>query len=321
MSNYTDKYLKYKKKYINLKNISDYDKYGGGGLFNVIIFYDNTNPMINDIFDKIKIDYINHIKNIQNLNKPYYISRDRIMKNINLLLNVFFYKFCTNMVQPLLDFNLHDLVVSNRYIPYRSAFNKAKQKYIDTSTFKFNDDMLIINKPHTCDALQLKCNNILNYINDNNINKEDRISSIKELLNIVALYQNKATNNDLQKQTPRIGFYSLTNINSIKPPSGVNATINIIDSKNNKDTILNENIINDTITSNKMKNYINNSERIEKLILDISDLKFNNINEMIYLKKVSNNKFEVINIFRPLDISSINSQNDTNNNDTNNNDS
>ena len=52
------------------------------------------------------------------------------MKNINLLLNVFFYKFCTNMVQPLLDFNLHDLVVSNRYIPYRSAFNKAKQKYI-----------------------------------------------------------------------------------------------------------------------------------------------------------------------------------------------
>jgi hypothetical protein len=309
MSNYTDKYLKYKKKYMNLKNISDYDKYGGGDLYNVIIFYDSTNPLVEKIFRTIKNDYKKYITNSNtNLNKPFYIDRDTITTNINLLLNIFFYKFCTDTIQPLLVFNFDDFTLSNRFTPYRPAFDKALTKYTDASTLKFNESSnLIINKTQTCDTLRLNCDKILKFINEN-INSESRKDTLATLLQIVKIYQDKAGQTLISDHTDRIGMYidhfgldnnmQKINIQNIIPPSGLIKNSIII--KNTKDTTTDKTTYKKILPS--LKAYTNGTvTTLNNLLLDITNIEFNKVTEMIYLKKVSNTKFEVINIFEPLE--------------------
>ena len=303
MSNYTDKYLKYKKKYMNLKNISDYDKYGGGDLFNVIIFYDNTNPLVGEIFRDIKNEYIEYITNSNNnLNTPFYIKRDRIMNNINLLLNIFFYKFCTDTIHPLLEFNFNDFMVSNRYTPYRPAFLKAIKQYRNASTFKINESSnLIINKTQTCDTLHLNCKKILNFINEN-INIDTRKEALATLLQIVKIYQEIAGNKLIRHHTKRIGMYidyvGLDNMQTeITPPSGLNKKPKII--KNIKNNTTDTTTYKNNLPS--LVNYTNGtSNTLNNLLLEISNLEFNKVNDMIYLKKVNSTQFAVINIFAPL---------------------
>ena len=53
MTNYDSKYLKYKNKYINLKN----EHYGGGDV-DIIILYDDTNTEVNNLFQTInRLDF------------------------------------------------------------------------------------------------------------------------------------------------------------------------------------------------------------------------------------------------------------------------
>jgi hypothetical protein len=134
MSEYDNKYLKYKNKYINLKILND-EKYGGGCIpVKMYIFYDNKNELVNDVFNDIKTQYLN--LDTSTNEKLIFTGNqiDNINNQLNLLLNIFRYDVGTNQIKPLFICEIKNLKNFKNLI---KPFEKAKKEYIKHSTFEF----------------------------------------------------------------------------------------------------------------------------------------------------------------------------------------
>lgn len=320
MSNYHDKYLKYKKKYVDLKNedklnetlrtnnkelqnsntilhsnedlLNSLKLKTGGGAEHVIFFYDNTNPLVNGFFSEIKKGYMAHVEGKNsNLNEPY-ITNINFDTNLNLLLNIFTYQLKDNKVKPLFKVKIENLS-SNRMTKLRKPFKKAVKKYRDVLHFNFNDKTsdLKINNLSSCYALSMQVNKIMNFINSQ-LNNTDISESLSSLLQIVKLYQELTTQEIFKYQMNRIGGY-IDIIGAVVKPAGIS----------NNTTIENIKDVKQEDVQRKLKEYADtNLLQLDKLVLNINNLSVNNINDVIYLKMMGVNKdgsvkVEVINIF------------------------
>lgn len=312
MSNYDKKYLKYKNKYIDLK--IDYEKYGGCKENKLIIFYDNTNVLVNDVFNKMKEGY-NSTKESRGIADKYYIENKNININmdLNLLLNIFRYDLNDNKVKPLFICDLPNLYTSNRYTYLRKPFEKAKKMYLEKSTLTFpnipktnsSEVSLIINSTSDNASTKQFAERIKEFINQNdNINNGQRKQALKSLLQIIKCYQDLTTADIYLSQISRIGGYSYIDC-KITPPSGINSdTINIqfLDiQQSNTDSDENNEQENDKrnknieyyISEQKKKNdkealqaYVKNNQILLdnlNLKFDYDNIQFNTINDMIYL--------------------------------------
>jgi hypothetical protein len=326
MTNYDSKYLKYKNKYINLKN-----EYNGGGSKDIIILYDDTNPILNDLFQTIKNGYTKHYGSNENIKKKYYIDDSiNLKKELNCLLNIYTYILGDNKIESEFRFkfdNLNNLINggSSRMQILLKPFNKALKKYKESSKIELKDtNKKYIITNYNCDSLKLQLDQILEYINKNEIlNNDARITSTKALLEIVKLYQNKGEVDDIRYQSPRIGkFFTLSNTETIVIPSGITADIKLIDesygggepssdekeketkSEDNKEVKKYNKKDKEQETKTKLNNYVQEEKSEFSLNLNISSLKFNNLNNMIHLRFTKNilptrknPLIEVINIF------------------------
>ena len=187
-------------------------------------------------------------------------------------------------------------------------FNKAIRLYKNKSIIQFQDDnTLKITKIPTCNNLELQTNKILNYINGR-INNEDRINSIKNLLQLVKLYQDLTIGEIVKYQQTRIGGYSDL-LQSVITPSGTTTETKIekIEPKKSNEEI-----------NSELKNFLkDNIIKIEPIALKIDSFKFNNLNDMIYLKikKTSDGRMiaEVIDIFEKQEQTQTQTQEQTQN--------
>lgn len=314
MSNYEDKYLKYKKKYIDLKN-KQTDLEGGNFLSNlfgspepipksIIFFYDGTNPKVAEVFNKIKTEYKEFLKSFDAPNKPYTIPND-LSEQLNGLLNIFTYTFGNKTADAYFNLKLDNIfingegVTSGRMKVLQNPLRKAIMDYRENSKITFGQNTSIT-RFITCDNLQYQSNKILTYINSN-INAETRINSVKNLLNIMKLYQNKTITRIIMNLTDRIGRFDSLN-QDIKAPPGMEGTIEHIDddSKNITEKDQDKNI------SKKMEEYVQSKKHdfLNDFNLKIEPLTFNKLDSMIYFRKVGKN-LEVLNIFEPFDLNII----------------
>ncbi len=348
MANYESKYLKYKNKYINLKN-----EYNGGGDIDIIVLYDDTNPIVNNLFKNIKDGYMNHYNTKENIKKKYYVDDSiNLKKELNCVLNVYTYVLGSNKIQSEFRFkfdNLKNLISggSRRMQKLINPINKAILKYKESSKLelKENNKKYIITN-YNCDSLKLQLEQIMEFINKTeNLNNIGKITATKALLELVKLYQELTTINIVKYQSTRIGkFFKLSPSDTLTLPAGVNAEIKIIGEESNDEAKQNggffdsfrffggsnesnssetsiEEKENQQITSVKkeiikneeekekeinikLKEYLNPDKNELTLNLNISNLTFNNLNNMIHLKittkMLANRKnplIEVINIF------------------------
>jgi hypothetical protein len=314
MSNYHDKYLKYKKKYIDLKN--DYE---GGADQLYVFFWSSTNKPVDDIFNSISEKFTNYLNNENNnLNQPYFIDID-LSKSLNGFLNIFTYKIGDNKVEPFFKFSygenendgtsnkiiykkelrFNNTSNKNEYngkISTRSrrmqhllpSFGKAINKYLDSSVILFNDKTnLIINRVY-CEALKLQLDKIIALINTpDKLNPKERITRTKTLLEMVKMYQDLTTQDILDLQESSIGLYAGKNING---PSGTEGTVtkkvNSL-SPEEKNTKIKE----------RINDYYSKSIEIVDFGLEVpADFKFSNIDKTMFFR-LKNGKFEVLNIF------------------------
>lgn len=301
MSNYHGKYLKYKKKYINLKNNylnNLYEKEGGGNALHIIFFYDNTNSSVNDVFLKIKENYKKYLADkMNNLDVPYTF-KINFKKELNGLFNIFTYELKDNKIKPYFVFNVDNLCLTNycqnvtskrmRHLVF--PFKKAIDIYIKSLVMQFNlNNVLQINNTFNCNILEHQSNNILKFINDN-INNENMTNSVKSLLQLVKIYQDLTIQEIVQYQINRIGGYAGL-LSSITPPNGTDETNTHIE----KNDLTQEQIHN--LIKNELTNYKNeNIKQLGDIGLKISNIKFNNVNDMIYLK-IKGDHAQVMNIF------------------------
>lgn len=357
MANYDSKYLKYKNKYINLKN-----EQIGGGTKDIIILYDDTNPVVNSLFQKIKDGYTNHYNTSENIKKKYYIDDSiNLKKELNCLLNIYTYILGDNKIESEFRFkfnNLKSLISggSRRMQILLKPFNKAIKKYKESSKIELKDNnkkYIITN--YNCDSLKLQLDQMILYINTTvNLNNSARITSTKTILELVKLHQNMADVDIIKYQSSRIGkFVTLSNNDTIIPPSGTITDIKLIGEESynenkegggnvetyedsnedyseensygggeseseeqsekeikeikkesTKETKKEIKIDKETEKNIKIKEYLESEKNEFILNLNISNLTFNNLNNMIHLRLTKNifpNKknqlFEVINIF------------------------
>ena len=313
MSNYEDKYLKYKKKYIDLKNEQN-DLEGGNFLSNLfgspepkpksmIFFYDSTNEVATAVFDKIKKGYKDYLTNANfKLNKPYSI-KNTLKTDLNGLLNIFTYTFGENKVVPYFHMDLVNIKTSRRMDVLQVPLSKAINTYTKASTINFDTDESkekTIYRFISCDNLQYQSNKILDYININGIlNKEERINSTKSLLEIIKLYQNKTEADIISYLTDRIGRYVSLH-ETIILPSGTKGTITHTDLKFETPAAKEEDI------KKKMAGYKEQTSTptyLHNYGLTITSLSFNKLDKMIYFEmKGSGNQLDVLNIFDPFDV-------------------
>jgi hypothetical protein len=302
MSNYYDKYLKYKKKYIDLKNgyeenlsennifLNSFNKYGGGEPTYMIFFYDNTNKLVNDFFSKIKTDYKSYTNSKEKEKKklPFYVT-SKFKKDLNLLFNIFVYTIGDTKVMPYFNLIIDDLHKSNRMTYLRKPFKKAVDKYIEYSKcpIKNKDIDLLITKDtvDSTDLLRSKAIEIKDHINkDNILNDANRINSAETILQLIQLYQELSIIETIKEQSNRIGQYIDLKGTEIIIPSGITVDINFNSESLNKDSL----------KTNLDKYVSSNDLSINKLKLDITKLEFNNINDMICFKVTRiNNKIQV----------------------------
>jgi hypothetical protein len=326
MANYDSKYLKYKNKYINLKN-----EYYGGGNIDIIILYDDTNIEVNNLFNTIKEGYINHYSSKDNIKQKYYIDDSiNLREQLNCILNVYTYILGDNKIESEFRFNFNNLKNvskngSRRMQPLLIPFKKAINQYNKASRIELKNDYVdYIITNYNCDSLTLQLNKLMDHINTNdNLNNASRITSTKALLELVKLYQNKGEVEDVKYQSTRIGqFVTLTKNDNIIIPAGVTADIQIIgeekeEQKENTEEQTEKGKKKDVqkeIRSNKekerekeikLKEYLREGRTELMLNLNISNFKFNNLNNMIQVRiskdkvkmKRKNPLIEVINIF------------------------
>jgi hypothetical protein len=319
MSNYHDKYLKYKKKYIDLKTEYEGGKKDVDDIY--AFFWSSSNKPANDIFSSISEKYTIHLNNpTTNLNQPYYTDANEINKAVNGVLNLFIYKLGSNKVEPFFKFtygqdnkityiqNLekeskksnkkgYNGIVkteSRRMQHLLPSFGKAINKYLDSSVIPFNDKTDLIIKVMKPEALKLHLDKIINFINSpDKLNPIERIARTKTLLEMVKLYQDQTTSdvNTIQKST--IGLY--INTSDISPPTGTEGTIvrkeqNLTEDEKKKNTKI------------KLSDYFNQNIEIDLNLTFPPEFKFTNIDKTILLKpKImkGKNQFEVLNIFPP----------------------
>jgi len=297
MSEYDNKYLKYKNKYINLKILND-EKYGGGCIpVKMYIFYDNKNELVNDVFNDIKTQYLN--LDTSTNEKLIFTGNqiDNINNQLNLLLNIFRYDVGTNQIKPLFICEIKNLKNFKNLI---KPFEKAKKEYIKHSTFEFlnnkdkNTDKYIITDDDSFDSKKQKCINIMNYINEDNIiNNDKRKEALNTLLQIIKIYQDLSTVNILLYHKLRIGNYSYIN-DKINSPPGMTGNMKFFGVSNNTDfnTIIKDNYkdekgeINSEII-NKLDVYNKDKNENTNIIIGLdynTDVKFNKINSIIDFK-------------------------------------
>ena len=300
MSNYEDKYLKYKKKYIDLKNELE----GGDffGFFNdppqkeIIFFYDSANLEVNKVFQEIKEAYKLSLSDDKVSNTPFITNND-LKTKLNGLLNIYTYTFGTKTVEPYFNLNLSNIFINDNGITSRrmqvlkNPLKKAINQYKEKSSISISPS---INKFITCDNLKYQTDKILKEINDK-LNNPNRISATTNLLNIMKLYQNKTEPRIISYLENRIGRVDSL-LTEIKPPPGTTGTITHIDEKSQ-----NEEAFQNTIIA-KMKEYntTNTENFLNEFVLKIDSLEFNKLDSMIYFKTAPNNKLQVLNIFEPL---------------------
>lgn len=316
MSNYHNKYLKYKKKYIDLKNsyeesnlqeldggfysfLNSSKSDDGGDGNHLIFFYDKENKLVAETFTKIKEDYKKHLANTNiNLNKPY-VFKINLKKDLNALLNVFTYKIGDNKVLPYFTFGAENICLeencqsntSKRMKHLVAPFNKAIRLYKKTSILPFLDEKkLIITSIPTCNNLELQANQILKFINGR-INSENRSNSTKSLLQLVKLYQELTIQEIVQYQLNRIGGYSDL-LGTLTNPSGTTAETKIekLEEKTPEEK--------QKLISSELKNYLREDVvQLGQFSLKIDLITFNNVTDMIYLKIRGDGKAELLNIF------------------------
>jgi hypothetical protein len=330
MTNYDSKYLKYKNKYINLKN-----EYYGSGNKDIIVLYDDTNTAVNNLFQTIKEGYTNHYNTKDNIKEKYYIDDSiNLRKELNCLLNIYTYILGDNKIESEFRFNFSNLqhLIKNgsrRMQPLVIPFKKAIKQYSKASKIELKDDYsryIITN--YNCDSLALQLNQLMEHINTNdNLNNASRITSTKALLELVKLYQTKGEVDDVKYQSTRIGqFVTLSKNDNIIVPAGVTADIQIIgeeikqeQSENSEEkTEKTEKEVKKNVQKEielnkdkerekeiKLKEYLREGRTELILNLNISNFKFNKLNNMIHLRmsndkvkmKRTNPLIEVINIF------------------------
>jgi hypothetical protein len=236
MSNYNEKYLKYKKKYINLKNELELE----GGFFGKpkpqvpkykdrIIFYDKKNKVADHFFSDIKKQYKKYLTYNDEFNK-YFMLGKKYKRGINALLNVYTYKIGDKNANSELIFDFNNICLkddpcvkpkhrSGRLQKLVIPFNKAIGDYYEKSKITL-EDKLIIKDDNILFAPQnfrAQCDRILNHIN-RSINNDSRVQATKNLLQLIELYQSKSTTSDIPYITQRLG--KLTDA-SIIVPSGL----------------------------------------------------------------------------------------------------
>ena len=270
MSNYENKYLKYKKKYIDLKNEQN-DLEGGSGLFSwfgspknepkpvsisgsIMFFYDNTNKVVNGIFQDIITEYKEAIDkmNIVNIHEPIVIEKtlDDLEKELNGLLNVFKYILEADNIEPVYTLDLPGMIlldqnkdksISKRMCVLTEPFNKAINHYNAQSTIKIlntqSQNTQSTNTPPSntqsssngsvnnsdknniltmCDKLNKLFEIILREIN-NKINDTPRIDATKNLLQLVKLYQDLTTPTIFTNIKSFIGNFKTPDENIVSP--------------------------------------------------------------------------------------------------------
>ena len=334
MTNYDSKYLKYKNKYINLKN-----EHNGGGNVDIIILYDDTNTEVNNLFQTIKDGYTNHYNTKDNIKNKYYINDSiNLRTELNCLLNVYTYILGDNKIESEFRFNFDNLKSlikggSRRMQLLINPITKAIDQYKKASRIILKDDFkkyIITN--YNCDSLKLQLNQLIEHINTrDNLNNVSRITATKAILELIKLYQDLTTIDIIKYQSTRIGkFFKFTPDDKIVIPPGITTDIQIIgeeqpqkteaqsengeaqteqteNKKENKDVKkeVKRNKEYEQEKEQKLKDYLNPGRTELSLNLNISSLTFNKLNNMIHLritkdifiKNRKNLLIEVINIF------------------------
>jgi hypothetical protein len=248
MSSSYNKYLKYKSKYIALK---DEIELNGGGNKLAIIFYEDesTNPMMKFLKDIITAHKKN-ILDLKKLNKPqtYTIEYEKIYG----IPNIYLYKFGDKMINLLFKFK-----VNNTYsIDYnvKKHMSKTISEFIKISRCKVEDEEIIKEIiPYT---INQSGKILLNKINNLTNNNAYRIATFIIFLNVFRMYQNSSKRNDYTSIIDKIGSYVTSN--DLVPPVGTNGMIKIDDNepvnyKKNSNSIVDNTIITTIVTGNGFK--------------------------------------------------------------------
>ena len=239
------KYLKYKKKYLELS--AEIEAQEGGtepcAGKHYILFYDNTNPVIGGAITNIKNNYREKMSTGKDLDLPF--KAELLNKDLNGIVNLFLYKYGTNYVTHKFNLNLLGL---NTVIRDKKNFTIAKE----VNSFKKFKSFAPDNKKSSYEIITDKhkvireilpnieitqARNIMTIINDvfNNKDKNiERRDRFKLLLQKYAEYQRVISSDFLETKTTLLtnlgDFRSPQLPESIKLPSGTNGTI-VIDPK------------------------------------------------------------------------------------------
>jgi hypothetical protein len=318
MSNYHNKYLKYKKKYIDLKN--EYEGGSGDGIY--VFLWSSSNKAANDVFNKISEGFKEFLSIENNdLNKPYYIKSD-LKTDLNYILNIFTYKLGDNKVVPFFELKFKEdkqsisydkkqkLNGSTKKIEYsgeiktqsnrfddkmKRSFEKSINKYLESSVIYFNEEKKLIINRINCETLKLQIDKIINFINiPDKLNPDERNRKTKTLLEMTKLFQDLSIQEVNQQMKHTIGVYG----DLITNPSGIEGAL--ITKKELKRSS-EESTLSSREFVKKKKNETFNDYLTKNIEIDLyltipSKFKYFNIDRAMVFKLVKD-KYEVLNIF------------------------
>jgi tRNA splicing endonuclease len=279
MTDFNQKYLKYKNKYISLKEQI------GGNNKPVMIYYDDTDKLL-DFFKEIKEKYKQNVKESLSINNKNNISKSIYtikIKDINGIPNLYTYEYGSHEVKPLFFWHLNGIntdakLGSNFTIKETENANKFKQFSIYKIDKTNENEMITSINPDYQKSEALK---LMKRVNEVTNNASYRRENFKNFLNMYEFYQENVKSKFATEFSDRFGNF-LKNSNK-QNPIGTSGTINVdYESKNNIITIG-------------------------------EDFKFNPVNNMILVQMLPKSKngdinFKILSIFEQLDINVTNDQ-------------